>query len=184
MTSQIVTLNKKMDEVILYNEEKIASLIYIIRGKRVMTDSDLAKIYNVETRTLNQAVSRNKERFPKDFMFQLSKTEFENLKSQSVMSSWGGRRSVPFAFTEHGSLMLASVLRSETAIKASISIVRAFVKLREILASNKELANKIAKMENRYDKQFKVVFSAIRQLMEEPKKPDKKPLGYQYKNRK
>ncbi|HDO28233.1 MAG TPA: ORF6N domain-containing protein [Bacteroidetes bacterium] len=159
-------------------------MIYIIRGKRVMTDSDLAKIYNVETRTLNQAVSRNKERFPKDFMFQLSKTEFENLKSQSVMSSWGGRRSVPFAFTEHGSLMLASVLRSETAIKASISIVRAFVKLREILASNKELANKIAKMENRYDKQFKVVFSAIRQLMEEPKKPDKKPLGYQYKNRK
>lgn len=184
MTSQIVTLNKKMDEVILYNEEKIASLIYIIRGKRVMTDSDLAKIYNVETRTLNQAVSRNKERFPKDFMFQLSKTEFENLKSQSVMSSWGGRRSVPFAFTEHGSLMLASVLRSETAIKASISIVRAFVKLREILTSNKELANKIEKMEKQYDKQFKVVFSAIRQLMEEPKKPDRKPLGYQYKNRK
>ncbi|NOX86320.1 MAG: ORF6N domain-containing protein [Chlorobi bacterium] len=173
-----------MDEVIIYNEEKIASLIYIIRGKRVMIDSDLAMIYKVETRTLNQAVSRNKERFPEDFMFQLSKTEFENLKSQFVMSSWGGRRSLPFAFTEHGSLMLASVLKSKIAVQASISIVRAFVKLREILSTNKDLANKIAEMEKNYDEQFRVVFSAIRQLMEKPKQSERKPLGYKYKNRK
>ncbi len=173
-----------MKEIIIYNEEKIASLIYIIRVKRVMLDADLAKIYQVETRTLNQAVSRNKDRFPDDFMFQLTKTEYENLTSQIVISSWGGRRSLPFAFTEHGSLMLSSVLRSEVAVKASISIVRAFVKLHEILANNKDLAGKIAEMEKKYDEQFKIIFTVIKQLMEKSKKPERKPLGYQYKNKK
>ncbi len=183
MTSQIVILKKKMAEVVKYSEEKIASLIYVIRGVRVMIDSDLAAIYNVETRVLNQAVARNKERFPKDFMFQLDKTEFENLKSQFVMSSWGGRRSLPFAFTEHGSLMLASVLKSETAVKASLSIVRAFVQLREMLATNRELALKIEQVEKKYDARFKVVFEAIRQLMKKPEEKSRKPVGYQYKNR-
>ncbi len=173
-----------MADVIKYNEEKIASLIYIIRGKRVMIDSDLADIYSVETRTLNQAVSRNQERFPEDFMFQLSKTEFDILKSQSVMSSWGGRRSLPYVFTEHGSLMLSSVLKSETAINASLNIVRAFVKLREMLASNKELAKKVEELEKKYDEQFKVVFVAIRQLMQKPEKSKRKSLGYRYKNKK
>lgn len=173
-----------MAGIIKYNEEKIASLIYIIRGKRVMIDSDLADIYSVETRTLNQAVSRNQERFPEDFMFQLSKTEFEILKSQTVMSSWGGRRSLPYVFTEHGSLMLSSVLKSETAINASLYIVRAFVKLREMLASNKELAKKIEELEKKYDEQFKVVFVAIRQLMQKPEKSKRKSLGYKYKNKK
>jgi hypothetical protein len=173
-----------MTEVIKYSEEKIASLIYVIRGARVMIDSDLAVIYNVETRVLNQAVSRNRERFPEDFMFQLTKDEFEILKSQTVISSWGGRRKLPFAFTEHGSLMLASVLKSETAVKASLNIVRAFVKLRELLSTNKELAHKIEQMEKKYDDRFQVVFSAIRQLMEKPKDSGREPLGYKYKNRK
>jgi len=173
-----------MADIIKYSEDKIASLIYIIRGKRVMMDSDLADIYSVETRTLNQAVSRNQARFPKDFMFQLSKTEFDILKSQTVMSSWGGRRSLPYVFTEHGSLMLSSVLKSETAINASLNIVRVFVKLREMLTSNKELAKKIEKLEKTYDEQFKIVFVAIRQLMQKPKKSKQKPLGYRYKNKK
>jgi len=173
-----------MTEVIKYSEEKIASLIYIIRGQRVMLDADLAQIYNVETRVLNQAVFRNRERFPKDFMFQLDKAEFDILKSQTVISSWGGRRKLPFVFTEHGSLMLASVLKSETAVNASLNIVRAFVKLRELLSSNKELASKIEEMEKKYDGHFKVVFSAIRQLIEKPKNSDRESLGYKYKNKK
>jgi len=176
---------QKMDEVILYNEEKIASLIYIIRRKRVMIDSDLAKIYNLETKVLKQAVRRNIHRFPPDFMFELTKNEYDSLRSQIVTLKRGSHsKYLPFVFTEHGSLMLASVLRSETAVKASINIVRAFVKLREILATNKDLANKIAEMEKKYDEQFKIVFTVIRQLMAEPEKPDRKPLGYQYKNKK
>ncbi len=182
--SQFVTLKTKMGDVIIYNEEKMASLIYVLRGKRVMIDSDLANIYNVETRVLNQVVTRNRERFPNDFMFQLTKTEFDNLKSQNVMSSWGGRRSLPYVFTEHGLLMLASVLKSEIAIKASLNIVRAFVKLRELLASNKELARKIEELEQNYDKQFKIIFTAIRQLMQQPEKTKRKSLGYKYKNKK
>lgn len=173
-----------MTDVTAYNEEKISSLIYFIRSKRVMLDSDLAIIYNVETRVLNQAVSRNTERFPKDFMFQLSKAEFDILKSQTVMSRWGGRRSLPYAFTEHGSLMLATVLKSTVAIKASLNIVRAFVKLREILSSNKELTQKFEELEQKYDKHFKVVLAAIKQLMQQPDKSDRKPLGYKYKNKK
>lgn len=153
------------------NENKLNALvpienrIYIFRGQKVMLDSDLSDLYGVETKRLNEQVKRNKERFPEDFMFQLSEDEFEILKSQNATSSWGGRRTLPYAFTEHGTVMLASVLKSPVAIEASIQIVKAFVKFREILGSQKELAKKIDDLENKYDDQFKQVFEAIRQLM-------------------
>ena len=147
------------------NNKEIENRIYQIRGHRVMLDEDLAEIYGVETRRLNEQVKRNKERFPLDFMFQLTKTEFENLKSQNATSSWGGRRTLPFVFTEHGTVMLASVLKSKKAVLANIQIVKAFVKLREIIASNRELAKRLDQMEQRYDKKFSEVFFAIRQLM-------------------
>ena len=147
------------------NNWEIENRIYQIRGHRVMLDEDLAEIYGVETRRLNEQVKRNKERFPEDFMFQLTKTEFENLKSQNATSSWGGRRTLPFVFTEHGTVMLASVLKSKKAVLANIQIVKAFVKLREIIASNRELAKRLDQMEQRYDKKFSEVFFAIRQLM-------------------
>ena len=159
--------------------------IYIIRGKRVLLDRDLANIYGVQTNRLNEQVKRNKKRFPTSFMFQLTKVEFENLKSQiAISSSWGGRRKLPYAFTEHGAIMLASVINSDIAIKASIKVVEAFVKLREILETHKELALKLAQLEQRYDKSFKVVFDALRQLMNPPPRPRKK-IGYEIgKNRK
>ena len=183
--SQFVTLKKKMADVIKYNEEKIANLIYIIRGKRVMIDSDLADIYSVETKLLKQAVRRNINRFPEDFMFELTRAEYDSLRSQFVTLKRGQHtKYLPFVFTEHGSLMLSSVLKSETAINASLNIVRAFVKLREMLASNKELAKKIEELEKKYDEQFKVVFVAIRQLMQKPEKSKRKSLGYRYKNKK
>lgn len=130
-----------------------------------MIDSDLAELYGVETKVLNQAVKRNSSRFPEDFMFQLSGEEFKILRSQIVTSNWGGRRTLPYAFTEHGTVMLASILRSQTAVEVSIQIVKAFVKFREILTSQVELAKKIDELENKYDDQFKQVFEAIWQLM-------------------
>lgn len=171
--------------------EKIENKIYIIRGYKVMIDSDLAVIYGVETRVLNQAVKRNVNRFPSDFMFLLTNKEVECLMSQSVISkstdkkeSRGGRRKLPYVFTEHGAVMLASVLNSEVAVKASIQVVRAFVKLREVFAAHKELAAKIEKLErkhgsklNKHDKELKILFEAIRQLMEPPSPPRKK-IGY------
>jgi len=183
--SQFVTLKTKMADVIIYDEKKIASLIYVIRGKRVMIDSDLANIYNVETKVLKQSVRRNAHRFPEDFMFELTKEEYDSLRSQSVTLKRGQHtKYLPFVFTEHGSLMLASVLKSDVAVKASLNIVRAFVKLRELLASNKELARKFEELEQNYDKQFKVIFTAIRQLMQQPEESKRKPLGYKYKHKK
>ena len=136
-----------------------------------MLDSDLAELYGVETKVLNQAVKRNSERFPDDFMFQLSAEEFSILKSQSVTSSsWGGRRTPPYVFTEQGVAMLSSVLRSERAVDVNIQIMRTFVKLREMLATHKDLARKINAMEKKYDQQFQVVFDAIRKLLEPPRR--------------
>jgi phage regulator Rha-like protein len=146
-------------------QTEIENRIYSIRGLKVMLDEDLAAIYGIETKRLNEQVKRNKERFPKDFMFQLIKTEFEDLKSQNATSSWGGRRTLPYAFTEHGTVMLASVLKSKKAVEANIQIVKAFVKLREIIASNKELAKRLYEMESKYDKKFAEIFQAIRELM-------------------
>lgn len=148
---------------------QIEQLIHVIRGHKVMLDSDLAELYSVETFNLNKAVKRNIERFPADFMFQLTEQEFRNLKFQSGISkSWGGRRSAPYAFTEQGVAMLSSVLRSPRAVLVNVEIMRTFVRLRQMLASHVELARKLAALENKYDAQFKVVFDAIGQLMEPP----------------
>ena len=144
-----------------------------------MLDADLAELYGVETRVLLQAVGRNQKRFPKDFMFQLSKEEYELLRSQIVISKKGsgGRRYLPYAFTEQGVAMLSSILRSERAVQVNIEIMRAFVRLRELVATHKDLARKLEALEKRYDAQFKVVFDAIRQLMSPPE-PKKRKIGF------
>ena len=158
--------------------ETIESQILLIRGHKVMLSSHLAALYGVEPRALVQAVKRNRERFPKDFMFQLSAREFAVLKSQIVISSWGGaRRASPYAFTEQGVAMLSSVLRSKRAVLVNIQIMRTFVRLRRLLASHAELQRRLDDLEKKYDKQFKVVFDAIRELMEPPEKP-KKRIGF------
>jgi hypothetical protein len=164
--------------------------IYLVRGKKIMLSPDLAELYGVEPKVLVQAVKRNRERFPEDFMFQLTKKETENLKypfgasnlkSQSVTSSWGGaRRAEPYAFTEQGVAMLSSVLRSKKAIRVNIEIMRAFARLREILAVNKDFARRLEELERKYnshDAQFLAVFDAIRELMKTPEKP-KRRIGF------
>ena len=158
--------------------ERIESRIFMLRGHKVMLSPDLADLYEVEPRALVQAVKRNIERFPADFMFQLNAREFENLKSQFVISSWGGlRRAAPYAFTEQGVAMLSSVPRSKRAVLVNVEIMRAFVRLRQMLAAHADLARKLAALEKRYDAQFKVVFEAIRELMTPP--PEKKrPIGF------
>lgn len=146
--------------------EKVNQLILLIRGQKVMLDRDLAELYRVETKVLKRAVKRNIERFPSDFMFELSHEEIENLRCQFGTSSlWGGVRYTPFAFTEQGVAMLSSVLKSKRAVAVNIQIVRSFVRLRELLSTHTELARQLEALENRYDAQFKVVFDAIRQLM-------------------
>ncbi len=159
--------------------ERIERAIHLIRGHKVMLDADLAELYGVSVGRLNEAVKRNRNRFPDDFMFQLTKKEFEDLKSQVAISSsgWGGRRHPPYAFTEQGVAMLSSVLRSKRAIRVNIEIMRAFVRLRQILASHKELARKLDELEKNYDAQFKVVFDAIRQLMA-PTETVRRPIGF------
>ena len=147
---------------------------------------DLADLYQVEPRVLVQAVKRNLDRFPEEFMFQLSKDEFSHLKSQIVISSWGGlRRATPYAFTEQGVAMLSSVLRSKRAIEVNIEIMRTFVRLRKMLASHTELARKLETLERKYDSQFKMVFDAIRQLMS-PRRRNAVPsdFGSEIKKRK
>ena len=151
--------------VLLTPVERITQSILFIRTQKVILDADLAVLYGVDTRVLVQAVKRNSDRFPPDFMFQLTKQEFDNLRSQLVTSSWGGRRYPPYAFTEQGVSMLSSVLRSKRAILVNIEIMRAFVHLRRMLASHADLARKLAALETKYDAQFKVVFDAIRELM-------------------
>jgi len=155
--------------------ERIEQSILLIRGEKVMLDFDLAELYGVETRTLVQAVKRNLDRFPGDFMFQLSKDELEDWRSQFVISNPGtkmGLRRPPYAFTEQGVAMLSSVLRSDRAVQVNVQIMRTFVRLRRMLAEHAELSRKLAALEKKYDKQFKIVFDAIRQLMaSEPKKP-------------
>ena len=156
----------------------IDTRIFFFRGPRVMLSTHLAEMYEVEPRALVQAVVRNRSRFPRDFMFQLNSGEFSNLKSQFVISRWGGlRRAAPYAFTEQGVAMLASVLRSTRAIRVNIEIMRAFVRLRHMLASNAELARKLAELEKRYDTQFKVVFDAIRELMTPQERP-RRQIGF------
>lgn len=152
---------------------QIQNIIYEIRGYKVMLDSDLATLYEVETRTLNQAVKRNIDRFPNDFMFQLTKDEFKNLKSQIVTSSWGGARKLPYAFTEQGVAMLSGVLKSKKAIEANIQIMRTFVKMRQWAIENKELAQRLTELEHYFlqhcketDIEFKQIYEALNLLME------------------
>ncbi|MCG2709440.1 MAG: ORF6N domain-containing protein [Thermodesulfovibrionales bacterium] len=159
--------------------EMIEKKILLIRGEKVMLDADIAELYGVETKMLVRAVKRNIDRFPADFMIQLNREEFENLRFQFGTSSrWGGRRYLPYAFTEQGVAMLSSVLSSKRAVQVNIAIMRAFVKLREMLATHKDLARKLNEMERKYDSQFKVVFDAIRQLMIPPS-PKKRKIGFQ-----
>ena len=157
--------------------ERIISRIFLIRGRKVMIDQDLAELYVVETKALNLAVKRNLARFPSDFMFQLSEKEFKNLRSQIETSRWGGRRYVPYAFTEQGVAMLSSILNSDRAIQVNIQVIRTFTKLRELLATNKELRVKIENMEKKYDKQLREIFEAIKYLLMEETKP-KEPIGF------
>jgi hypothetical protein len=156
----------------------IEQAILVIRGHRVMLDADLAALYGVETGALVRAVKRNAYRFPEDFMFQLTSQEFEILRCQfGISSSWGGRRHPPYAFTEQGVAMLSSVLRSKRAAQVNVEIMRAFVRLRRILADNAGLARRLDELEKKYDVQFKAVFDAIRGLMQPPE-PKKKRIGF------
>ena len=158
----------------LIPSERIEKSILLIRGHKVMLDRDLAALYGVSTSNLNKAVSRNVDRFPEDFMFRLNKEDFENLKFHFGTSSWGGTRKLPRAFTEQGVAMLSGVLRSKRAVQVNIEIMRAFVRLRHILATHEKLARKLTELEKKYDKQFAVVFEALRQLMDEDEDKQKK----------
>jgi hypothetical protein len=162
--------------------EKIVNKIYIFRDLKVMLDRDLAELYGVETRVLNQSVRRNIDRFPQDFMFQLTEEEFEILMSQNVTSSWGGIRKLPYVFTEQGVSMLSSVLKSKRAIQVNIQIMRIFSRLRQMLSTNEELKRKIELIEKKYDGQFRIVFEAIRELITEDIKPKRK-IGFKDKNK-
>ncbi len=157
----------------------IEKRIYFLRGEKVMIDNDLAVLYRVPTKVFNQAIRRNMLRFPADFMFQLTSDETEILRSQIVTSSWGGRRYLPFVFTEQGVAMLSSVLKSDRAIQVNIAIMRAFVKLRELLATHQDLAGRLEELEKRYQKhdgQIREVFDAIRALL--AAQPAKRPMGF------
>ena len=154
--------------------ERIAAQIYVIRGENVMIDADLAKLYHVETGALVRAMKRNLDRFPEDFAFQLTKEEFDNLRSQTGTSSWGGRRYAPYAFTEQGVAMLSGILRSKIAVQVNIAIMRTFVRLRRMLATNEELARKVAQ----HDQAIGILFEHIQGLLEPPEPPKKHPVGF------
>ena len=161
-----------------------ASRIHDLRGKRVILDVDLSQLYGVATKRLNEQVLRNKGRFPADFAFQLSSSEWENLKSQFATSSWGGRRKLPYAFTEHGALMAAGVLNSRRAIEMSIYLVRTFIEMREMLLHTRELAKRLDELEDRlekrlakHDQSITEILTAIRALMNPPG-PPRRPIGF------
>jgi hypothetical protein len=178
---------------IILKSENLARLVFFIRGEKVMLDSDLATLYGVEARALNQAVARNRKRFPADFMFQLTDKEYESVRSQFVTTLGGaavnssqtvmssrkhrGRRYRPYAFTEQGVAMLSSVLRSTRAVQVNIAIIRTFVQLRRLMDTNRDLARKIEALEKKYNEQFAVVFEAIKQLIAPPA-PPKKQIGF------
>lgn len=160
--------------------ELIETRIFLIRGQKVMLDIHLSELYGVATKVLLQAVKRNIDRFPEDFMFRLDKMEFMTLRSQIVTSRWGGRRYLPYAFTEQGVAMLSSVLRSKRAVQVNIQIIRAFVRLRLFLATHKQLAEKLLELEKKHEtheKQIKAIFDAIHQLMQPPERP-KREIGF------
>ncbi len=167
-----------MKQASLIPSEVIEKQILLIRGEKVMLGFQLAELYGVETRTLNQAVKRNKQRFPRDFVFQLTEKEANSVVSHFVIPHrkyFGG--TLPYVFTEHGILMLSSVLKSKRAVQVNIAIMRTFVRLRQLLASNEQLSRKLQELETKYDEQFKVVFDAIHQILIPPEKP-KRPFGF------
>ena len=172
-----------MSKLPILKETNLASIIYFIRGEKIILDTDLAKLYDVETRVLKQAVRRNPDRFPKDFMFELTDEEIDGLVSQDVIPSkqiFGGAR--PFAFTEQGIAMLSSVLNSPIAIQVNIAILRTFLKLRQLLIDHKDLAEKIEKLEQRYDEQFRIIFTALQQMLQEESQPRPK-IGFKQKEK-
>jgi hypothetical protein len=161
--------------------QRIEEMIYLIRGQRVMLDFDLAKIYGVKLKRLNEQVGRNPDRFPKDFAFQLTLQEFTNMRSQIATASKRNIRYLPWAFTEHGAIMLANVLSTPTAVEASVRVVRAFVAMREQLAAHKEFAQKLNELESRvsgHDEAIKNLFEAIRQLVEPPLPENRRQIGF------
>jgi hypothetical protein len=170
----------EMTEKMNVTEHLIVSRIHVVRGQRVMLDEDLAEMYGVETKRLNEQVKRNPDRFPDDFMFQLTKEEFDDLMSQNATSSWGGRRKLPSAFTEHGVLMLSSVLNSPTAVQVNIRIMRVYAKLREMLMTHKDVLLKLEEMEGkvtRNSEDISAIFNALKQLLTPPSEP-RTPIGY------
>jgi len=171
----------------LISVERIISQIYLVRGHKVMLDRDLAALYGVPTKALNQAIKRNLARFPEDFMFQLSKAEVTDLRSQIVTSSWGGRRYLPYVFTQEGVAMLSSVLRSSRAIQMNIVIMRAFVRIRELLATNKDAARRLQDIERRQDDQEEKIdgiVQAIEVLMEPDPVPRSRRIGFKTDDKK
>ncbi len=168
-------------------ESQVIDKIFIIRGQKVMLDKDLAEMYGVEVKRLNEAVKRNLKRFLDDFMFQLSANDWQNLKSQFATSSWGGIRKLPYAFTEQGVAMLSSVLKSETAIQVNIQIIRVFTKMKQMLLDNKELFIKIDKLEKKmtaHDEDLKNIFIILKKLLQEPNTVKRNPIGFPYPNKK
>ena len=172
--------NEKDTLAALSETKRLAELVYLVRGEKVLLDSDLAMLYGVETGALNRAVKRNTDRFPADFMLQLSPQEWDDLKCQiGISSSYGGRRATPYVFTEQGVAMLSSVLNSPRAVQVNIAIMRTFVQLRRLMDSNRDLARRIDALEARYDEQFSAVFDAIKQLItDEGKRKSNRPIAF------
>lgn len=169
-----------MSELFIIPEEVIISKIYLLRNQKVMIDTDLAELYGVETRILNQAVKRNLRRFPTDFMFQLTSEEWEHLKSQKDIPSWGGRRSTPFVFTEHGILMLSSVLNSDKAIDMNVQIIKIFTKMRELLLTHKDILLQLENMRKSIDGQedrIDMIYNYLQQFIKDQKIP-RTQVGY------
>ncbi|MBP9733708.1 MAG: ORF6N domain-containing protein [Candidatus Omnitrophica bacterium] len=162
----------------ILTHEIVERKIFFLRGKKVMLDRDLASLYGILTQNLNKAVSRNLDRFPEHFMFSLNKQEHQNLIFHFGTSSWGGTRKMPRAFTEHGILMLSSVLNSKRAIQVNIEIMNTFIKYREFMLTHQDLRLKIEELEKRYDSQFKVVFETLKELLDPPVNPNKRPIGF------
>lgn len=156
----------------------ITPKIILLRDKKVILDKDLSKLYEIDTSQLSRQVRRNIKRFPLDFMFQLTKEEFQNLMCQNGISSWGGTRKLPYAFTEHGVAMLSGVLNSNRAIQVNIQIIRTFIQLKQIIIGNAALKQKIENMERKYDKQFLIVFDTIKKLLEPPRAKVKRIEGF------
>ena len=180
----MVTRRRPGSAHIVPAQDDISRAILLLRGQRVILDAELAALYGVTTQRLNQQVRRNRERFPPDFLLEITVEEFANLKLHFATSSWGGRRTLPLAFTEHGAIMAATVLNSPHAVAMTVHVVRAFVKLRELLTSNKDLARKLAALERfliamdlKTQRQFKEVYEAIRSLMREPQ-PKRRGIGF------